>query len=117
MQVTSSTPVPLLYQLFSCHAQHSMSGSLNKPSVNEKEHLGTEDSHTLAPSIETAVIYSLPRKGQEGQASLAEKNKKHDRVFVSISKLVPLDLREHHKKAQEMTLDIRFKKKCNTLKK
>lgn len=73
MQVTSNAPVPVLYQLFGCHVHDSISDSLNKPSVNEKEHLGRAECQTLAPSIETSAIYSLPRKGQEGQASLAQR--------------------------------------------
>lgn len=75
MQLTGSPPVSVVYQLFSCHAHNSMSDSLNRPSVNEKEHLGRAESQSLAPSVETAVIYSLPRKGQEGQASFAQRKK------------------------------------------
>lgn len=75
MQVTGSPPVSVVYQLFSCHTHNSTSDSLNGPGVNEKEHLGRAESRSLAPSVETAVIYSLPRKGQAGQASFADRKK------------------------------------------
>lgn len=73
-----------------------MSDSLNRPSVNEKEHLGRAESQSLAPSVETAVIYSLPRKGQEGQASFAERKKnkqKQSAAYGSLNELVPRDMR------------------------
>lgn len=75
MQVTGSPPVSVVYQLFSCHGYNSMSDGPNRPSINEKERLGRTESLTLAPSVETAVMYSLPRKGQEGQASFVRKKK------------------------------------------
>lgn len=61
-----------------------MSDSLNRPGINEKEHLDRAESQTLAPSVETAVIYSLPRKGQEGQARFAERKKLKNRLQLML---------------------------------
>lgn len=75
---------------------NSVLKSLNRPSVNKKEHVRRAESLIFTPSVETAVIYSLPRKGQEGQASFVRKKKnklKKDTAYTPLSKLVPLNMR------------------------
>jgi hypothetical protein len=80
-----------------------------------KKNTWAEQFQTLALSVETAVVYSLPRKGQEGQTSSAERKVKTEQNLCFSKYTDPSEYeRIGCKRAQRISLEIRFRKKHNT---
>lgn len=112
MQVTGSPHVPFVYQMFSCH-WCDMSDSQNRLCLWKGAECGASDS---CPISWTAVIYSLPRKGQEAQETLQREKINTGHSLCSL-KAGSTGYDGMTIKRPKTSLEIRFKKKCNTLKK